>query len=178
MLNKTREVWILLGVCTSSDFSLHMKGLLLSVCGCQSSDTSQQHCISVLKVTLSSVPPCNWHLNSATAQLCLGLSYKLEGATASSKSPLSSPSGELSSNEFLFNLTVYKGHQEGQFHAFMWRLQPMLLSPVPQLAASVGSGGCYTYLGREFLCWALASCLGFLSGEEEMQSCPVTNFVY
>lgn len=38
-------------------------------------------------------------------------------------------------------------------------------------------GWWYTHSDRGSLCWALADCHGFLSGEEEMQSCPVTNFL-
>lgn len=57
------EVGILLGLCTSS----HMKELLLPTYGCHSSENFLNSIISpFLTVTLRSVSPRNWHLNSAT----------------------------------------------------------------------------------------------------------------
>lgn len=63
------EVGILLGLCTSSHFSLHIKGLLLPNLWLPLfRNLPQQHHLPLLMVTLRSVSPCNWHLNSASSQ--------------------------------------------------------------------------------------------------------------
>lgn len=140
---------------------------------CLSSEVSE-HLISLLKLLLSSESPCNWHKNSATAQWQVSAVLKTITITPCLHCYVLV---ESYLQRDLFPSGPSKRTSVRKMSCFTQRLKPVLSSAVLQWAAWMNGGEYYTHLGRGFLCSALASCPGFPSGEEEMQNCPVINFL-
>lgn len=166
---------------------MHEAGILLGLCSLHTDYCSQSmaatfqkllwavwHLISLLKLLLSSESPCNWYKNSATAQWQVSAVLKTITITPCLHCYVLV---ESYLQRDLFPSGPSKRTSVRKMSCFTQRLKPVLSSAVLQWAAWMNGGEYYTHLGRGFLCSALASCPGFPSGEEEMQNCPVINFL-